>query len=229
MIAARNAEPYLGEAINSVLAQTLPPEEVIVVDDGSTDGTAVVAEGYGDPVHCVRQSPSGLGAALNRGLEHAHGDFMAWVDADDLWLPEKQALQMRALTEDAQLDLVFGHVRHFHSPELTAGERSSIALPEGLRAGISRGAMLIRREALERVGRFDTRWTLGDFLDWYARAVDAGLRSAVLPEVVLSRRLHSDNSGIRERDSRSDYARALKVVLDRRRARAEGRTRPAAG
>jgi glycosyltransferase involved in cell wall biosynthesis len=220
VIPARDAEAYLGEAIESVLQQTLPPDQVIVVDDGSTDATAEVAEGFGSRVTCVRQQPSGLGAALNRGLEEARGALLAFLDADDVWLPDKQALQSRALSEDEGLDMVFGHVRHFHSPELTEAERARIVLPEGLAAGMARGAMLVRRTAALRVGPFPTQWKFGEFVDWYSRAVDAGLRSAVLPDVVLSRRLHADNSGIRERDAQTDYVRALKTILDRRRAEA---------
>jgi glycosyltransferase involved in cell wall biosynthesis len=220
VIGARNAEAYLEETIGSVLRQTLPPEEVIVVDDGSTDRTAVVAEGFGGPVRCLPQPHSGLGSALNRGLREAQGQLLAFLDADDLWLPEKQALQARALAQDEELDMVFGHAHHFVSPELTDAQREQLVLPHGLAVGLTKGTMLIRREAFERVGQFETRWVFGEFVDWYARALDAGLRSIVLPEAVLCRRLHRDNMGIRERDFRTDYVRALKTVLDRRRAEA---------
>jgi glycosyltransferase involved in cell wall biosynthesis len=220
VIPARNAEPYLGEAIRSVLDQTLPPDEVIVVNDGSTDATGDVADSFGDPVRCVGQPPLGLGAALNRGLEEVRARLIAFLDADDLWLPEKQALQVRALAERDDLDMVFGKVEHFHSAELSPAERGGIAKPPGRAAGVCKGAMLIRHESLLRAGSFDTQCKLGEFIDWYARAMDAGLRGAVLPDLVLRRRLHPQSTGVRESDSRPDYARVLKRVLDRRRAEA---------
>jgi glycosyltransferase involved in cell wall biosynthesis len=216
VIAAFDAEDYLEQAIESVLVQTLEPSEVIVVDDGSWDGTYEVARAVGDPVRCVRQARAGVSAALNRGVELARGSELAFLDADDVWLPQKLSLQVRALSQEGDLDLVFGHVRQFHSPELNADQRSRIALSPHSVPGICKGTMLIRRQAFARVGWFATQWTLGEFVDWYARAVDARLRSAVLAEVVMHRRLHLANSGIRERDAQSDFPRILKTILDRR-------------
>jgi glycosyltransferase involved in cell wall biosynthesis len=218
VIAAFDAERYLAEAVESVLGQTRKPLEVIVVDDGSHDRTAQVACGFGDPVRCVRLPRSGVSVALNRGIELTRGEYLAFLDADDLWTEGKLARQLRALEREPQLDMVFGHVQQFHSPELTDEQRARIALPTDPVRGICRGAMLIRREAYMRVGPFATRWTLGEFLEWYARALDAELSSSVLPEVVMHRRLHSANSGIREPEGRSDFPRILKTVLDRRRA-----------
>jgi hypothetical protein len=80
------------------------------------------------------------------------------------------------------------------------------------------GAMLIKRESFVRVGPFAADWRVGEFIDWYLRAVDLGLRSLMLDDIVLSRRIHAGNMGIRERGSRQDYARILKAAMDRRRA-----------
>ncbi|GBE35352.1 hypothetical protein BMS3Bbin06_01890 [bacterium BMS3Bbin06] len=77
--------------------------------------------------------------------------------------------------------------------------------------------MLIKREAFERVGLFESAWRMGDFIDWYARAMEQKLKSFMLPDVVLKRRIHDANMGIRERNARGDYLRILKASLDRRR------------
>jgi hypothetical protein len=77
--------------------------------------------------------------------------------------------------------------------------------------------MVIKREAFFRVGLFDTQWRIADFIDWYLRAVDLGLRSLMLPDVLVKRRLHSSNLGIRERHSRTEYVRVLRASLQRRR------------
>jgi glycosyltransferase involved in cell wall biosynthesis len=217
VVPARDAEAYLGEAIESVLNQTLPVAEVIVVDDGSTDATAHIADGFGNPVRCVRQAASGVGAALNRGVEEASGALLAFLDADDLWTAEKNEIQVRALSGNGALDMVFGHVRHFYSPELRAAERERLVLPVGLAPGFLKGTMLVRREAFRRVGDFATQWRTGDFVDWYARALDAGLTGAMLPDAVLSRRLHRNNTGVQTPAVSGDYVRVLKAILDRRR------------
>jgi hypothetical protein len=87
-------------------------------------------------------------------------------------------------------------------------------------AGLVRGTMLIRREAWDRVGPMETDLVLGEFISWYARAVDAGLTMRMLPDVVYERRVHGRNTVIRERDAQSDYLRVVKATIDRRRARA---------
>ena len=97
VIPVYNCERYLGMAIRSALTQTEPPGEILVVDDGSTDGSAAVARGFGAPVHCLSQPHAGLSAALNRGIERAHGTFLAFLDADDLWMETKLARQFDAL------------------------------------------------------------------------------------------------------------------------------------
>jgi glycosyltransferase involved in cell wall biosynthesis len=216
VIPAFDAERYLREAIESVLAQTLAPAEVVVVDDGSADATAEVAAAFGPPVRCLRRDRAGVGAALNAGIHATRGELLAFLDADDYWLREKLELQVRALSVNPQLDFVLGHVSEFRSPDLSAADGARLApRPESMPAP-SKGTMLIRREAFIRVGPFATDWTLGEFVDWYARAVDAGLEGEMLPDVVMMRRLHRANSGIRDGGSRTDYVRVVRTILERR-------------
>ena len=216
IVPAFDAERYLGEALESVLEQTHGPADVIVVDDGSTDGTAQVAESFGAPVRCLRRERAGVAAALNAGVQAARGELLAFLDADDLWVREKLELQVAALAADPRLDLVLGHMSEFRSPDLSAEESARLAMRSGSVPGASRGTMLIRREAFMRVGQFATGWTLGEFVEWYARAVDAGLQVQMLPEVLMERRLHRANSGIRDADSRADYVRVVRAILERR-------------
>jgi glycosyltransferase involved in cell wall biosynthesis len=112
VIPVHNGELYLAEAVDSALAQTHRPAEVVVVDDGSTDGTAEVAAGLGAAVRYVHQRNRGPGGAMNRGVALARGEYVAFLSADDVWEPEKLAGQMAALVADPSLDLVFGHVQH---------------------------------------------------------------------------------------------------------------------
>jgi glycosyltransferase involved in cell wall biosynthesis len=217
MIPAYNAAAYLGEAIESVFAQTYRPVEVIVVDDGSDDGTGDVARSYGDRVRFVRQQRGGNGAARNAAVALARGQYYAFLDADDRFVEAKLERQREALDADGELDVVFGLVREFVSPELPPEVQAAIRAPAQPQPWASPNLMLIRRESFERVGPFATNLRVGVTVDWYARATEAGLKSLVLPEVVLERRLHTQNNGIREQDARSQYIQVLKASIDRRR------------
>lgn len=221
MIGVYNAERYLAEAIESVFAQRYHPLELIVVDDGSDDGSGDVARGYGDALTYARQENAGNGSARNHSVRLASGDFFAFLDADDRFVSGKLERQFAALEADSELDMVFGHVREFVSPELTDTERASVRPPAAEpMPWPAPNLMLIRRESFARVGPFSEDVKVGVTVDWYARAKEAGLRGAVLPEVVLERRLHLTNNGLRERDSRQQYLHVLKASLDRRRAQA---------
>jgi len=217
MIGAYNAAPYLGEAIESVFAQTQRPLELIVVDDGSDDGTGDVARSYGDRLTLVRQERGGNGAARNTAVAQARGDFFAFLDADDRFTPAKLALQLAALRPDPELDVVFGHVREFVSPELTPEQRKLVRPPAPVSPWAAPNLMLIRRESFERVGPFSTSLRVGVTVDWFARATEAGLKSLVPPDVVLERRLHTQNNGLREQQAQSQYIHVLKASIDRRR------------
>ncbi len=217
IIPAYNAEKYLREAIDSVFAQTHRPLEVIVVDDGSKDGTAAVAWSYGDQVRFTRQERGGNGAARNTGVSLAGGRYFAFLDADDRFRPEKLGHQLAALESDPGLHVVFGYVKEFVSPELPAEVRAGIRPPAEPQPWAAPNLMLIRRQDFERVGPFATNLRVGVTVDWYARATEAGLKTMVLPEVVLERRLHTQNNGIREQDARAQYIQVLKASMDRRR------------
>jgi glycosyltransferase involved in cell wall biosynthesis len=219
IVPVRDGERYLEEALRSVLDQAHPELELLVVDDGSTDATPEVLRRMGDRVRAVRQPPRGVAAAINHGVSLAGGQLLAFLDADDLWTPGRLAAQLAALDQDAGLDFVLGHVRQFHSPELTVEERAAVLCPPAPMPGATRSAMLIRREAHLRVGEADPRWTFGEYIDWHARAVELGLRGLMLPDVVLMRRLHARNSTRRSPEARIDYVRIAREALHRRRAR----------
>lgn len=217
MIGVYNARPYLAEAIDSVFAQTYRPLELIVVDDGSDDGSGDVARSYGDALTYIRQDRAGNGAARNTAVGAAKGDFFAFVDADDRFVPDKLERQMAVLTDDPDVDMVFGHVSEFVSPELDEETKARLRQPVPDAPWAAPNLMLIRRESFFRAGFFSTELRVGVTVDWYARAMEQGLQKFVLPQVVLERRIHTANNGIRERESRSQYVRVLKESMERRR------------
>jgi glycosyltransferase involved in cell wall biosynthesis len=223
MIGVYNAAPYLGEAIDSVFAQSYRPLELIVVDDGSDDGSAEVAQSYGDALVYAYQENAGNGAARNHAVRLAAGELFAFLDADDRFVPDKLDRQWAALEADSALDMVFGHVREFVSPELTDDQRSAIRAPApGPAPWTAPNLMLIKRDSFLRVGPFSEAVKVGVTVDWYARATEEALRSTMLPDVLLERRLHLTNNGLRERESRAQYLHVLKAALDRRRGGASG-------
>lgn len=218
VIPVYNGERYLAEAIESVLTQTFRPIEIVVVDDGSTDASGAIAKGYdNDLVRYSYQKNDGVCAARNWGVALARGTFLAFLDSDDLWMPEKLSLQMAAIERETDLDMVFGQVRQFYSPELDPPPEANAVNDQEVLSGYCPGTMLIRRDVFARVGPFDTDWRIGEFVDWYSRAVDKGLKSIVIPKMLMKRRIHKNNTGIRDRESRTDYLRILKRALDRRR------------
>jgi glycosyltransferase involved in cell wall biosynthesis len=220
IIPVYNCEQYLAEAIESVRCQTGSALEVIVVDDGSTDASAEVARSFGSSVRYCYQAHAGIGAARNCGIAAAGGNLYAFLDADDRWVAGKLAKQIAVLEDDDSLDMVFGQVVQLQDgPEWQRGIAETGLAQRTLMPGISPGTVLMKRSAFDRVGPFKTDLKVGEFIDWYARAMELGLRSKMLPDLFLWRRLHQANQGVRERQSATDYARVLKASLDRRRAR----------
>lgn len=217
IIPAHDAALYLGECIDSVLAQTHPVHEVIVVDDGSTDGTAAIASSFGAPVRLVRQARAGANPARNRGVRESEGAFIAFQDADDIWEPTKLQVQFDAFTAAPDVDIVFGMVTQFRSPELP---EHLVHLPEDAESpivGHHSGAMLLRRETFDAVGPLDESNYSGDFVDWFARALEQQRRIVVVDEVVMRRRLHLHNKGLTGGAGPEQYAKVLRKVVERRR------------
>lgn len=214
-----DGERYLRETLDSIFAQSHRPIEVIVADDGSTDGTVEVVRGDDRPIVYTHQPNAGPAAARNLGLRAARGDLVAFLDADDLWHPEKLALQTAHLGARPELDLCFTHLRNFWTPELAPpalgaeDDPTARALP-----GLCTDTLLARRSVFDRTGAFDETLRHGDDTDWFLRAAEGGALVEVLPQVLVRRRLHGTNRSVRRADaSREEYLRIVKASLERRR------------
>jgi len=216
-----NCENYLGDAIQAVLGQTYRPIEIIVVDDGSTDASSNVAKQYGSEVQYFFQQNSGAGAARNHGIKLAHGSFFSFLDADDLWLKNKLLMQLELFKKSNELDMVFGQVEQCYSPELEENFKKTIQVEPGIMPGYHAGTMLIKKDSFQRVGYFDEKLRMGEFIDWYSRAKDCGLKSVMCDEVVMKRRIHKNNMGIRDRSNQKQYLQLLRASLARRNKQSE--------
>ncbi|MDZ4770957.1 MAG: glycosyltransferase [Chloroflexota bacterium] len=221
IIPVYNGARYLREAIVSVQSQTLSPDEIIVIDDASSDETpTLIAELAADDPrirHTRLPMQSGAGAGRNHGVSMATGDLLSFLDADDLWMPDALAIQAETLRGNARIDITFGCVQQFFSPDLDARTRESARLDEAPRTALLPGGMMIRRSTFEQVGAFRTDVRVGEFVDWYIRARRLFLHEKMLPAVTLRRRIHRDNL-TRAGALHSDYARILKASLDDQRA-----------
>jgi len=216
-IPVRNGEAYLAEAIESVLGQGRPCDQVIVVDNGSTDRSAEIARGFGSAIEVVPEPRAGRGAARNAAIQAARGTHIAFLDADDLWDPAKTALQLAAFEADPELQLAFGHVRQFVSPDLDAERAASLHVPADPQPGVYIGAMLAARSAIEAIGPWPEDVQVSDGLTFMLRARELGLKQSMLGPTVTLRRVHGENHSIRNRAERTEFARLLKQSLDRRR------------
>lgn len=214
-----NSERYLAEAIASVLAQTYRPIEVIVADAGSTDGTAAIVARAEGGIRFAQHQGGGPAATRNLGIRSARGDFVAFLDADDLWHPEKLAIQMACFHGDPTLDLCTAHVQQFFAGG-PGGMPGQAETDPRLRPvpGFVTITLLARRTAFERVGELDPGLWHSDSADWFLRAADAGLSVRLLPETLTYHRLHGANLSLRRgAESRKEFLRLIKSTLDRRR------------
>ncbi|MDX2163398.1 MAG: glycosyltransferase family A protein [bacterium] len=217
VIPVHNGERYLAQALESVFAQTYPAAECWVIDDGSTDGTVEIAERF-SAVRVVSQGNAGAAHARNQGISRVTGDLIAFLDADDLWLPDKLALQVKALDDHSGTGIVFGMVEQFHSPELSAALKAQIYCTPVPVPGYLPSACMVRADVFQRVGLLNVSVRQGEFIDWCARARDAGVHERMLPHTVTRRRLHNLNQRAVKVDQQSHMVDMLKGVLDRRRA-----------
>lgn len=224
IIPVYNYEKYLGEAIESALDQSFADTEVVVVNDGSSDGSGEIAQGFGDAITYLAQDRGGNGAARNLGVAKSNGVYLSFLDADDRWDPEKIEREVALLESDPELDGVRSHVREFISPELDDAERQRIrATHDVIPALLHYGTM--RRAAFDRIGGFTTDLQLAVGVDFSARWADLGLRTQLLEEVLVERRLHASNNWARESTRHSDLTMAVRASLERRRQAAEAKQR----
>jgi glycosyltransferase involved in cell wall biosynthesis len=212
VMTAWNAERHIAEALQSALDQTRPPDEIIVVDDGSTDETGEVAAGFAG-VTVVRQDNQGVGAGRNTGIAAAHGALLAFLDADDLWLPHKLERQRDVLEAEPTVGAVFCLVDEFLDlPE--GAPATAVRAPHlGVAAPLSSCALL-PRPVVESLGPLPTT-LVGEWVGWWSQARAQGVTEHIVPEVLVRRRIHGSNNSLRREP---DEAIFLKIARAHRRA-----------
>lgn len=217
IIPTYNRQAYLVEAVESVLAQSYSPLELIVIDDGSTDSTDQAMHRYAPTVRYHWQTNQGVSTARNQGIALAQGEYLAFLDSDDLWTPDKLARQMAAFVATPDTDAVFSHIGHFFSPELPDDLRARLWCPEEPLPAYLLTTMLIKRTTFLQVGWLETDLQSAEGVSWIVRAQEAALRMLMLPDCLYLRRIHAANKGAVRAETVRPLARILKGVLERRR------------
>ena len=211
VIPAYNSAEYLPRAVQSVRSQTQPVDEIIVVDDGSTDGTAAVAADLEPQIRCLAQDNQGPASARNTGVEAATGELIAFLDADDEWTADKTASQLAVLEDNPDVALVAGDMAQIDAAGATCipswfeyqgvvvrvrvWNRCEIpnATAELVRKNfIPTGTVLVRKRVLQDVGGFRPELRYGEDLELWAR-IAAKHPIVCLPDLCMRRRRHATN------------------------------------
>ncbi len=209
IIIVRNGEKYLSQAIESVLAQTFSPFEIIVVDGHSTDQTAAAAASYAG-VHLVQQTETGIANARNCGIETASGALIAFLDHDDLWLPDKLARQVAALTQARQAAYCLTGFS-FIGPRAGSDQPQLAGTPS---------VLLAKRALFNELGMFDESFQIGCDTEWFTRARDFKVPCEVIPDVLAYKRLHESNISHDSVLNRREMFRIAKMSIERERRNA---------
>jgi glycosyltransferase involved in cell wall biosynthesis len=207
IVPVRNAVDHVRAALSSVFAQERVPDDVVVVDGGSIDGTLDVVAEFAD-VRLVHQGGSGLADARNLGVAATEGELVAFLDADDRWVPTKTTRQLAWLEAHPDVGVVTGMM-------VRVGDDAGDAAPV---PGMTPGATLIRRAALVRVGPFDVRHRIGCDTDWLMRARELRFGPELVDEVVLHKGVRSDSLSRDVADYRRELLRVARDAVRRREA-----------
>jgi glycosyltransferase involved in cell wall biosynthesis len=215
-----NGHAFLAEALSSIHRQKGCPLEILIVDDGSTDDTPQVIAALGDTVRCVRQEHGGISAARNTGVRNARGDWIAFLDSDDVWSDGKLKLQLQYLAAEPWLEMISGR-----GELLGASGEEWDRSTEFVFMAFALGAAMIRRDVFDRIGYFDAQFELGEDIDVFMRALEANIALRLHGEVVLHYRRHAQNTTNDLEAFRRGMLYVYKRSIDRRRT-ANGELKP---
>ena len=216
IIPAYNCERFIAEAVESVRRQDHRPIEIIVVDDGSTDGTSAHVKNLGKDIRYVHQSNRGPAAARNRGIEMAKGEVFAFLDADDYWPENKLEIQLAHLRKYPRIEVVLGRIQ-FTGSLTEADMKIRFDGPDNTMVNINLGSGIFKRAVFEKVGIFDESLRHFEDHDWFLRAREKDVSMVILENITLYYRRHENSMSSRKSEDDPTMIQILKKSLDRRR------------
>ncbi|MCX6046625.1 MAG: glycosyltransferase family A protein [Chloroflexi bacterium] len=210
-----NGEAFLADALTSILDQNYRPIEVIIIDDGSTDSTAQIAQQFGDRVQYVYRANGGPAAARNTGLRLARGELIAFLDADDIWTGDSLSQQLACLNANPTAGLALGCLQILVQTSSATGAPTfqPWSTPHRL---LMLQCALVRRKVFDQLGTFDETYFSAEDIDWFMRAREAGIVIVTHPAITVLARRHPHNLTNQQTRVRSELALALKKSLERR-------------
>ncbi|MER3447564.1 MAG: hypothetical protein C4291_12340 [Candidatus Dadabacteria bacterium] len=214
ILAVKNGERFIASAINSVLASDKRPLEIIVVDGNSVDGTERIAKSF-PIVRFVRQVNRGIADAYNLGVESSRGEFIAFISHDDIWEPHKLSTQVGYMVRNPLIQYTVTKVRHFLEPgqSIPLGFRKELLERECV--GYIMETLVARKSLFDLIGNFDTSYLTAEDVDWFARAKDKKIPMAIIPEVLVHKRVHASNASLNAKDNDRQLLRAMRQSIKR--------------
>jgi hypothetical protein len=218
IIPVHNGERFVADAVNSVLAQRYTSLEIIIIDDGSTDGTEAAVRRLPCDVHYFKQENLGPAAARNRGIRDASGDFVAFLDVDDLWPDHALGVLMDELLRHPEIDVARGYSQVMEYDTATGTYEYRGNPKESFPYSIA--CAVYRKRVFDRIGLFDKNLLYGEDTDWYNRAHEQQVPMRRVEAVTLHVRRHGRNMTHAKTLVELNMLRVLKLSLDRQRAAA---------
>jgi glycosyltransferase involved in cell wall biosynthesis len=221
ILIVRNGQAFIAEALDSVFQSTIKPAEILVVDGGSTDRTVEIAQSF-PLVRLIHQTSTGIAGAYNEGIAPAQAEFTAFISHDDLWAPGKLDKQIAYMRRNPNVLYTVGMVQYVLVPGTTIPPSFRRELLERPYPGMMMETLIARKRVFPLVGGFDPEFSISEDADWFARAQDANIEMAVLPDVVLYKRIHGANATLTEPRFNEMLLRALRRSVMRKKALAGG-------
>ena len=213
-----NGAEYLAEAVESILAQQCRPSEIIVVDDGSVDSTPALVAGFGEQVVSIRQDNKGPAAARNAGVARASAPLIAFLDADDLWMPACLARQLESISSEPGVDMAWGLSDRMFMPDAAPTREEWYGRPQW---ALAVSAMLFRRTAFDAIDGFDETLRAGEDMDLLVRLRERKAAIVRHANVVHIWRVHGGFHGADEAAKIQAHYRVVGKALARRRVRVD--------
>jgi len=210
-----NGAKFISKALDSVFNQNYTSIEVIVVDDGSTDTSNKIIKSY--DVTYFRQNNLGVASARNRGIELAKGEFIAFLDQDDIWLPDKLRKQINHLQNHQNIGYVISKQMLYLEDGLERPAWLKKELLDTPLVGYLPSTLMVRKEVFNTIGMFDSTYIQGSDTDWFFRAYEKNIGMEIINDVLVLRTIHSSNSSHEVGNIHHELLKLIQKSLFRRR------------